>query len=355
MIDVFPSASQTPKLSEAAQAALQRTFQEGCIIILSIGKKSWSTKLTPDLLGLDALPPACKGRWDLLQEESDPENPEEQDLTKKDPAAKISSIEGKARNYLRKQSLSFGNEARANFRFVRTDMMIDTLLSLQEFKKQYFDAVDELILALPAIKENLKLNKPKQWEKLKDFYDVGSDFIKKQYYFVYESMAMAFPKALDSMDIEDLLRRQTIEGRVTDEYRAKAELVLREQSMQAKETAKGFVEDTIRAIRGQAVKAFQEIGAKIQKGDALNKKNIEKIREAVQYVKRMDFLGDRDFVTHMSNVENMLDGTSTFKDNDQAVAELDKILKQTVAFVGSTTDSAVASMTESYFARNLSL
>jgi hypothetical protein len=329
------------ELSSEARATLQTAFQDGYIVILNIGKKSWSTTLTPEMMGLKKFPDNWKpGRCVLLPAEH---------------LSKIDHLEGVARRYLEKQSLTFGKQSRTNFRFVRDEMIVETLIHLKELKTDYFGALEALIKARPSLQEKMKTDFPDQWNLLKGFYDIGDDFIRNQYYFNYASYEMTFPRNMEAKNLEKLLRRQKLEGRVTAEYRSKAEEVLKEESEKAKQTAQTFIDDTFRAIRGHAVKAFQEIGLSIQTGKDINKKHVDKIRGAIDYVRKMDFLGDAEFNQHMSSVEKMLDGTVSFKDNAQAVQELDKILKKTVDFVNKTIDSSASSMTSSYFARNLEL
>lgn len=320
---------------------LDRVFQDGVLVILSIGKKSWKIALDPEIIKAEKVPENAElGRLLLLPEEA---------------LKKIAQIEGSARRYLDSQSLVFGSTARANFRFVPESCMLDTLVTLNDIRAQFMAAVEELILLLPEYRTKMKEKFPAQWPLVEKHHDITAASIRNEYYFTVESSRMAAPSQTQNVELEDLLRRQRLDKEVSAEYRAKAEAVLKEQQQQAQQRATEFVETTVRAFRSEVTKVFSGLAAKIRDNKPIIKTNVDTIRRTISQVRTLDFLDDRELQNRLAEVEALVDKSGDLKDNNQAAQELAKLLNSTVEFVGATTESVVAAKTKSYFGRSLAV
>jgi hypothetical protein len=323
------------------KSPLAQAFQDGCLVILSIGKKSWKAPVDEELLGVEKVDDNIDlGKLNLLPKES---------------LVEINRIESKARSYLDSQSVAFGSQTRANFRFVREALMIDTLICLANFKARYFEEVDKMLAALPKHREEMKTKYPEQWETVSKFHALDDKAIRAKYYFTVESMAMAMPKTVDGMGLDELLARQQVKGVIDAEYRVKAEEVLREQRVQAQTRMTEFVETSIRGWRGEVAAAFSKISDKIKEGKPITKTNSDSISRVIASVRNVDFLNDNEFQAKLNSVQALVDKTGNLKDNSAATQALQSLLTDTLKFVNDTTDNAVAVQTSRYFARNLRL
>ncbi len=326
-------------------------------MVLSIGKKSWTTKLTPEDLGIkpEDLPKNYKpGRKLLLPEEA---------------LAKIDTIEGQSRRYLDSRSFQFGKkQTRVKYRFVHLGKLYDTLMTLENYQKQYFDAVDGLVKDYEALKAQMEKDFPEQWPRLKEQY-VPTEHIRREYYFLVEPMEMTFPTGMTVMQRFELERidRSLREAEVAqatnlaqlrmdaDRHRQNLARLETEQRESAKDRVEQFVEEAVRSLRGKVVETFQSITDKIKDKKSVIKSNIDSMKEVIAYVRDMDFLNDAAFHRQLDQVRTLLDTTGDFKDNAQAVSALDKALSETIAFVNKTTDEAAASAKKTYFGRKLAI
>jgi hypothetical protein len=329
------------ELQPTASNALAQAFQDGGLIILSIGKRSWNVSVDKQLLGITTVPDNVDlGKLKLLPPE---------------PLKAIDQLEGSARRYLDSQSVTFGGQHRANFRFVREALMLDTLIELNRYKTRYFEAIDAMLQQLPEHREAMRAKYPDQWELVKHHHDVSIAKIRSCYYFNYESLAMSVPKTVEGIGVDELLRRQNTRRAITEEYRREAQVVLAEQQQQARERVNEFVETTIRGFRSQVLTAFKQVSAKIKEGKPLIKTNIDTIHRVIDNVRALDFLNDSAFQSKLDEVKALVDNSTNLKDNTAAIKELEGLLNGTVDFVNSTTEATVMAKTKSYFARSLDL
>ncbi len=340
-------------MSETAAEA--KAFSEGALVVLSIGKKSWSTRLTPQDMGLTEFPSNWKpGRRLLLPDEA---------------LQKVDAIEGQARRYLDSRSFQFGKrQARVKFRFVHVSKLRDTLETLKGYSVQYFEAVTSLVQDYEKLKKQMEHDYPEQWPALQKLY-VDANAIEKDYYFFYEPAAMIFPDSMTVMkryEIEQTEKRlKEAEAakdanigelrRQAEEHRRNLERDEHEFRQQAESRVDEFVEEAVKSLRELVVKTFQQITDKIKDKKSVIKTNVDSLREVIAHVRDMDFLNDQAFHRQLDQVRDLLDTTSDFKDNDAATAELNRVLNGTIAFVEKTTSEAAASAKKTYFARKLAI
>jgi hypothetical protein len=340
-----------------AELAEQKAFQEGALVVLSIGKKSWMTKLTAEDLGLkpEELPKNWKpGRKLLLPEEA---------------LAKVDTLEGQSRRYLDSRSFSFGQKkTRVKYRFVHLDKLYDTLVTLENYREQYFKAVQGLITDYDKLKQQMATEYPDQWPKLEKLYP-KNDVIEQEYYFTIEPVEMTFPTGMTAMQRHQLAKidRNLKEAeaakveniaelrRDAEQHRHNLARMEQEQRAAAQTRVEQFVEEAVKTLRGKVVETFQGIAEKIRDKKTVIKSNIDSMKEVIAYVRDMDFLNDSAFHRQLDQVRTLLDTTTDFKDNAAATTALDQALKDTIEFVNKTTDEAAASAKKTYFARKLAI
>jgi len=323
--------------------------------VLSIGKKSWSTRLTPQDMGLTEFPQNWKpGRRLLLPDEA---------------LQKVDAIEGQARRYLDSRSFQFGKrQARVKFRFVHVSKLRDTLKTLKGYSVQFFEAVKSLVNDYEKLKLQMERDYPEQWPALQKLY-IDASAIEKDYYFFYEPAAMIFPDSMTVMkryEIEQTEKRlKEAEAakdanigelrRQAEDHRRTLEHDEREFRQQAESRVDEFVEEAVKSLRELVVKTFQQITDKIKDKKSVIKTNVDSLHEVIAHVRDMDFLNDQAFHRQLDQVRELLDTTSDFKDNDAATAELNRVLNGTIEFVEKTTNEAASSAKKTYFARKLAI
>ena len=400
----FKMVNMSVKTTSLAQMDLDHAFQDGALVYLSIGKKSWMTSLTPELLQSAISNDLKKINSELTQLQSaevvEPEELEAKrvqireaevrlrsldaalpeifklgrvELMPKEQLQAISYIEGAARRFLEKSSRSFGVAAggrpaattevhgdadklkqtrkkKATFQFINNMLIVDVLMGLDKFRTEYWEKVDTLISQYEALKHERREKYPAQWPLLAQFYPPVEQ-IEDEYYFIFTQFRMAFPKAMEVADIRTLLREKAAD----EVYRAKAEQLLNEQRVQAQQATRELIESTIRDIRGTVVSTFNDMLTKREAGKPLDKKNIDKLYKMVDFVGKMDFLNDAAFRAQMDEVKMSLDNHGLYKNSDSAMKALENTLRTTVAFAEATTEETVRAMSQQYFGRKLDI
>lgn len=338
-----------------SESAEQKAFQDGSLVVVSIGKKSWATQLTPQDMGLKEFPANWKaGRRLILPN---------------DALKNIDTIEGQARRYLDSRSFNFGKaQTRVKYRFVHLAKLFDTIHTLENYREQFFGAVKALKGDYEKLKEQMALDYPDQWPALEKLYP-NVDDIDRHYYFLIETVQMTFPTGFSAMKNYELKRMEEIlhEAEVgkaanledlrrqTEEHRRNLERMEKEQRDEAQGRVEQFVEEAVKSLRSKVVETFQQITAKIQDKKAVIKTNVDSLREVIAHVRDMDFLNDTAFHRQLDDVRQLLDTTTEFKDNNAATEALNAALSSTIKFVNDTTEKAAADARKTYFGRKLAI
>lgn len=347
-----------------------RTFQEGALVIVSIGKKSWSTQQTPEMYGLEKWPANYKpGRVLLLPEAS---------------LQKIDYLEGQARRSVDKFAFDFGlQDARAKQRWVHISKLGLVLVTLDQIKENFFQAVHELAEGYQALKASMQAQVEADWVMMKDSLNqphlpnpwpkieaqyIDANSIRQHYYFSFQAINMTFPSGMSAVkryEVQQadlaILDRERAEkmtaqelARLQAEHRARLERVLKEQQEIAISQTQQFVDGVVGQLRGKIVETFTNIMDKVRDGKPLIAVNLTRIRETLNEVRQLDFIGsDQAFHEQLNRVEALLNSGKSFKTDAAAAEELNQVLSGTVQFIADTNAAALAEANKTYFSRKL--
>lgn len=324
------------------------------MVMVSIGKKSWKTTLTPADFGLDKFP--------------DNYDPGRRRLLPKEALDKIDFIEGQARRAVDKFSFSYGNlNSRVKFRWVHMSKFMLVNGVLNELKASFDVAVDELIANYEDHKKKMQADFPDQWAALQKAY-IPVESIRGEYYFEVQVLNVVFPSQITAVKQFEIQQADlAILDRKKAEEMSQAELAamrLRYQHElsrtinQAKDNAvrqsEQFVETVVRQLRGQVVNVFEQITDKIKGGKSIIKTNLDTIRATLHEVRQLDFIGnDAAFNEQLERVQALIDSGREFRDDSAAVKELNALLGATVNHINTTDAEAVANAKKTYFGRRL--
>ena len=353
------------KMNEG-QAKEQRTYEDGALVFVSIGKKTWTTVQTPQMYGLEKWPKLNKpGRVLLLPEEA---------------LKKIDHLEDQARGVADAFRFDYGiEEGRSKLRWIHISKLGLVMTALDEIKEQFFAAVDELIANYEVYKEEIQatmavefatmktqLNNPDlkdPWPDLSSQY-IDVKAIRKHYYFTVKPVQMTAVKQFEvtQADLAVLHRKRAEElteaemAHMRSQHAARLDRVLSETQAEAAKRADAFVEGVVTQLRGKVVEVFKGITDKIAEGKPLIASNLNRIRETLQEVRQMDFIrDDAAFHQQLASVEALINSGREFKDDKSATAELNRMLGDTVSFISSTNQSAIDGAKKTYFGRRLNI
>ena len=358
----------------------QKAYEEGSLVILSIGGKTWETQWTPSDFGLSQFPDFMRpGRKLLLPHVV---------------LQKIESRAGHARHVLDGFSFDLGlPNTKAKYRWVHMDKLGLVLALLDECKDAYFAAVDELIARYdnewtdnegnkqPSLKElmrrevaefhqSLKVSLkrpdlPDPWPGMQRYY-IPKESIRDLYYFESYRLNMIFPSGMTAIKRYELkqadlaiVNRKEAEGMTQErlrqmeaEHRVRLNRIQAEEQARANQQMDSLVNSVVSQLRGKVVEVFQEITGRIRDGKTIATKNLDSIRAALNHVRQMDFLGsDQDFHARLNQINALIDSGRQFSTDAQAVRELNEALSGTIVFVNESNDRAMEEARQTFFGR----
>ncbi len=359
---VVKSKEEVAEIREGLNSRMAAAFTDGFLFTLSIGKQTWTISPTPDDFGLKEFPSIFKpGRMVMLPEKA---------------IQTVDRLEGSARRFLDSRSFHFGEDKRSGFRFVRLKFAVGVDLELRNRRTEFFKAVETLIDGLPGFKaemrelylkhwEHLKqlypdtaevqdnyLKREEHWERLAKFYPTAEE-VRKRYRFTFGLHKMAFPDQFETASFQQLVR----ENEHDQEYLEHVELMKAESKRRIETEVTHFMQETVRTTRGEVVKVFQDMLAKVNSAKPLSKENVTKLKDVMANVRDMTvgFLDDADFTRQLERVENQLEGKEEFKEGTAASQALGTLFGDAIKQITSTTESAAIAVTETYFSRKLNL
>lgn len=333
-----------------------KAFEEGVLVSVHIGKKSWKMSLTPKDFGMDEFPKNFEpGRRRLLPE---------------DALNKIDNIEGQARRAVDKFSFNYGNiNSRVKFRWVHMSKFMLVNGVLNELKANFEVAVNELVENYESHKEKMRTDFPDQWPFLEKAY-IPKEAIIREYYFEITVLNVMFPSQITAVKQYEI---QQADLAILDREKAQkmtaAELALMRQRYQdelqrtiktAKDNAirqsEEFVDNVVRQLRGKVVEVFQQITGKIKDGKSIIKTNLDTIKATLHEVRQLDFIGnDAAFHQQLERVQQLIDSGKEFRDDASAVRELNAAMQAAVEYINKTDAQALTDARKTYFGRKMNL
>lgn len=333
-----------------------RAYEDGALVVVSIGKKSWKMTLTPADFGMTEFPKNFEpGRRRLLPD---------------DALCKIDLLEGQARRAADKFAFNFGlQNTRVKHRWIQISKLGLVLVTLDELKASYLAAVEDLITRYEEHKAKMKADFPDQWPFLEKAY-IPKEAIAGEYYFEYEVINMVFPSqmsavkkfelqqadlaVLDRKRAEEMTQSELLELR--RQHQERLDRILQQQQKMAVDRAEQFVEGAVRQLRGKVVEVFTQITDKIKDGKSIIKTNLDTIKATLHEVRRMDFIGDdAAFHAQLDRVQTLIESGREFRDDAAALRELNAALQGAVTHINTTDAAAVQKAKQTYFGRRLDL
>lgn len=333
---------------------MELLMASGVQVGLHIEKVQWTAAPRPEEFGMLEFPEIFKpGRMMMLPDE-----------TLKD----IALVESRARAFLDGKS-HYSSSQLSGFRYVHIRHAPETILELGERRKQFDAAIDKLVGGYEEAKLQMRQKYFESWDKMKlddlpatagkreEFWTKRMaeyptvEHIRAKYKFFLELTQTKFPEALESIDFRTVVRDQEL----NEEKQQRLEAEIAHSKAQLEISVTKFAQETVKELRGEVVKVFQDLQKKVASNEPLNKKNITAVRDIVNHVKEMDFLGDEDFKRQLDAVVTEIGGRSDYNDDSDAAKALAGVLGETVKFVTQTTETTAVNLTERYFSRKLNL
>lgn len=249
------------------------------------------------------------------------------------------SIEQQARNFLKRWSIPFGI---ASANFVPISKLQEVVEKLDEYKAKYYGLVDSFIKRFEAAKSKIQIEHPDFWEKcLRPHYPSSAESLRSRFYFRYFVFKVANVNAIDEVDANDVVAKQT------------------EMQVRMKEEVDKLVNETVCTLRNETVKFCDLVVARVngspygdeEEGKKLTKRSLASFRKYVDWFREMNVFGDKDIekmlcefkstylgelttpqeiqntqvanaiVDHMSKIRSMAQGDSGAVDNVLNIAK----------------------------------
>lgn len=284
-----PAAAGTD-VEKKAELILEKLFQSGTIVKISVGYWTAKKKLSPKDLGLD-----------------EAEVPEEiislgqKRLVKKSSFEAIKSIEGKARKVAEEYSTESWIPG---LRYMTTTAAGKVLPELQTLRTQFYEEMEKFLAKYPDLKAEMLKEYPQYAKALEPHYP-SLERVRKSFYFTVDSfkITMARPEA-------DVLTQAKVE--------------IKQNLM---DQLDGFLKTTVMDQRALFLEELQTVMEKLQGGDKVHAKTVKKIHEMITVAKEKDFVNDEDFFKLLDTFkEKFTQDNANAKDNDSVKDALGKVL-----------------------------
>jgi len=230
-------------------------------------------------------------------------------LVPKSELQKITTVELKARNHLRKYSVPFGA---TSARFVPITKLASIEAQLIAWREEFFEAVDSFVKRFGDMRQAVQDAHPEFYDRcLKNHYPGNPAKLREKFRFDWATFKMS-PFDIQETDYNELI----VEDKVRQE-------MLAERRKMAKEQAGKFMEEYVGTLRKGVVDFCELMTARVQgkpygeedKSKKLTGRTIGTFRKAIQKFKDMNIWGDDDIDKMLTKFrDDYLDEGASVKD-----------------------------------------
>jgi hypothetical protein len=256
----------------------------------------------------------------------------------------FSSIEGKARTFLKRNSHKFPI---GNTHFVPTKRVEPVLLHLLELKNKYTEVTNTFLTNYEVHKQKMLADYPDDHAALIDSFPTV-DYLTNKFKFQTSVYEIAVPTQMEEISLTDIRANNLAEEQAKLRYIAEVDAQYAEQRRLLNE----FVTTSVQALRARVLTAFQHIVDKIQSQEPITATNITSINTMISEFTSLDFFNDRAVRDQLDVLSNLLHNQRNYQDNDTAVAALEQSLTAVINVV-STEQAVPVNADKRYFERKL--
>ena len=262
-------------------------------------------------------------------------------LIKGEELAKFTSIEQKARTYLKNNSLSFPI---AQAHFVPRKKLLTVINKLNEMKAEYDALTEEFIQNYPTYKEEMLKTYTEHREKLEPFYPTA-ERIRQKFGFELSIFEVALPKRFKETDLLEIMAQNA----AVEDLKGKYEREMEQQYIKGVQNIDSFLKETITALRAEIVRVFELVSNKIKNREVISKTNLSSIKNIIDNFKELDFLDDKEVNSKLDAVLELIDSNNeiAFKSNYAVVKRLEASLNEALDVARNLSD--VDNVTGEYF------
>ena len=243
---------------------------------------------------------------------------------------KFGRIESQARRFLADNSHRFPI---ADAHFVPQKKLVGVLSKLYEFKDTYDKATQEFITNYDQHKEEMRLKHPDHWTSLEPYYPPLAD-IGRRFQFGVTCYEVAFPSKLKSLTMADI----TAQNIAVEQAMKKYEAQMDEQYKHSIKEMELFVAESAKALRGEVVKVFDVIAAKIRNKEVVSGTNLKTVRELIENFNGLDFFNDTKVKARLAEVKKLVGSGADFKSDEEALGRLSAAVAVTLETARNMTD-----------------
>jgi len=279
-----------------------KLFKDGKLVQIHIAKWGMHCQLSKEDLGLEeeALPTIFKLGNKML--------------VKKEVLAKFTSLEQKARTYLKLNSHEFPI---AQAHFVPRKNLISVINKLQQYKREYEVLIEDFVTNYNTYKEEMLAAYPDYREKLEPFYP-AVESVRVKFSFDISIFEVSLPKKFKETD---LLAIQAKDAAIAD-LKVRYEQEMENQYQKGIANINNFLSQTVGELRGQIVEIFETVASKIRKREVISKTNLNSLKNVIDNFRNLDFLDDKAINSKLDPVVELIESDYDFKENQAAIKRL---------------------------------
>lgn len=304
----------------------KKLFMAGNLVQVHVSKWSMSVSATEKDLGLDTKPAEGVEQKKL---------PPFVTLGKKalftDEVRLIfGRIESSARTFLLKNSHRFPV---ADAHFVPAKTMVQVTTELEKHRVAYMAEVDKFIANYAAHKQKMFDAYPDFKAHLEPYYPEPEE-VRSKFGFSISIYEIAFPKRMKQVSVAEI-KAQNL---ATEAATAKYEKLMEGQYQHHLQQMQDFLKETAMSMRGEIIKTFEVIAAKIQNREVVSTANLKTLQNTIASFDALDFLDDKKVKENLALVKKVIGSGADFKSDADALARLSTAINTTLTTAKTMTD-----------------
>lgn len=292
----------TAATSEKAKTDLLNCFVDGVVVDPRIGYPRFEFKLTAKDLGLDEkeVPELFKLGKKLLID--------------KRALSIFSSIEGKARREVEFYSFNFPIPG---LRFVPHRVLERLVTTLEDLKVEFNEKAKEFLQKYDQLKTETMEKYAAHRQAIEKLYPtVGA--VADGFTFQYQMFSISLPTKL---------HKKAVDLKTSEDAKNKVNSIVDQKTRELVAGFDKWAEDIVISARKAALEIFYSVKQKIDKGEVINSKSIESLKNYVDAFRNMNFVGDTKMEEALKSCKDILDsGMNSKFAKDQAKQVLDQVV-----------------------------
>jgi hypothetical protein len=239
-------------------------------------------------------------------------------------------IESAARAYLSNNSHKFPI---ADAHFVPQHNLQKAWTGLEEFKTKFMREVQTFVTNYETYKAKMFATYPEHKDSLLPYYP-PVEVVRQKFDFSISVYEVSAPKKVEKITMQELITQNI----AVESAKVKYDTMMKEQYQHHLQQMQEFIKESALAMRGEIIRTFEVIAAKITNQEVISEANLKTIRSTIDSFDALDFLDDVKVKENLKAVKALISKGANFKTDAEAVSRLSVAVNTTLETAKTMSD-----------------